>query len=51
MLDDSADAVLVALDIDDIDHVGTLAIKTMTAVRTVEAARILRHKNGVVVSL
>lgn len=51
MLADSPDAVLVASDMDDIEHVSAVEIKTMTSVKTVEEATVLRHKYGSVVSL
>ena len=43
MLADSPDAILVASDIYDIDHASAVEIKTMTSVRTIEAATTVSH--------
>ena len=46
MLADSPDAILVASDIYDIDHASAVEIKTMTSVRTIEAATTVSLSKG-----
>ena len=51
MLADSPDALMAATDDDDHTTVYAVEIKTMAAVRTIEAASLLREKYGPVIAL
>ena len=51
MVADSPDAVMAATDEDNLSTVYAVEIKTITAVRTIEGAAVLREKYGAIISL